>query len=178
MAKTKMWLIGSSLWLVLVGVIAAVALLPATLNQKVRLPNTDIPDPYAIVFFGFPSCSGACPLTLSYLSQLEQNWDKDEVKMPQVIFINIDKDSTQYASMEYAQAYNSEFIGHMPSEKEFAQYKADFGLNIHKLKDDITHMARSYLLKREQDEWSIIRAYNPNEYTLAQLSSDLQKLEP
>lgn len=178
MSKTKIWLIGATLWSALVGVIIAVALLPATTNKMVTLPDYDYPTPYVIVFFGFPTCNGACPMTLGYLAKLTQEWDRAHGEMPQVLFINIDKDSTQYASMEYAKAYDQHFIGHMPSEKEFIRYKSDFGLNIHKLKNDITHMARSYLVKQEQGAWTIKKAYNPTEYTLKQLKLDLQNLEP
>ena len=178
MPKKKTWLIGSVLWFALIGLIAAVALMPATTHKEVRMPHYDYPSSHVIVFFGFPSCGGACPLTLSYLSNLEQEWDYRSMKMPQVIFINIDKDSTQYASMEYAKAYNSKFIGHMPSVSEFAQYKSDFGLNIQRLKNDISHMARSYLVQKEQGSWMVIKSYNPNEFTLAQLKTDIQNLEP
>jgi cytochrome oxidase Cu insertion factor (SCO1/SenC/PrrC family) len=178
MSRSKTWLIGGTLWLSLVGVIIAVALMPATTHTPVTLPNYDYPTSHVIVFFGFPTCNGACPMTLSYLSKLQQDWHDPKIKMPQVLFINIDKDSTAYASMEYAQAYNASFIGHMPSAKEFSQYKSDFGLNIQRLKNDISHMARSYLVKREQESWMVIKAYNPNEFTLSQLKTDLQNLEP
>jgi cytochrome oxidase Cu insertion factor (SCO1/SenC/PrrC family) len=178
MSKTKIWLLGSTLWFSLVGAIIAIVLLPASTNKVVTLPNYDYPTSHVIVFFGFPTCNGACPMTLGYLAKLTQQWNSEQGEMPQVLFINIDKDSTQYASMEYAKAYNQHFIGHMPSDEEFAQYKSDFGLNIHKLKNDITHMARSYLLKKEQGEWTIKKAYNPTEYTLKQLKLDLQNVEP
>lgn len=178
MSKLGKWMLGLGLWTVLVVVIFATALMPASVNKDVDMPELDYGSPYVIVFFGFPSCSDACPATLSYLSRMTYDWEHDTVAMPPVLFVNIDEDSTSYASMEYARMYNPNFIGYMPSKEEFSRFKDQFGLNIHKLKNDISHMARSYLVQQTQDGWTIIKAYNPSEFTLAQLESDLLTLEP
>lgn len=178
MNKYGKWALGLLLWSILVIVIFATALMPATTNQDVDMPELDYGSSYVIVFFGFPSCNSACPTTLSFLSRLTYDWKHDSIAMPPVLFINIDEESTSFASMEYAKAYNPNFLGYMPSEKEFSRFKDQFGLNIHKLKNDISHMARSYLVHHSQDKWTIIKAYNPGGFTLSQLESDLLQLEP
>ena len=169
----KKVVLGCVLWSLLVLTIIGSVLLPIQADRVVSLHNIEPQKNSALVFFGFPTCSGSCPVTMAYLTDMIQTWPNDGTDSPDVIFINIDLDSNEQATQEYAQSFHSSFYGYQPTYKQLKQFTADFGLNIKKIQDDISHKARTYYIEKQGSQWRLKQVFNPERLEYAQLSNAL-----
>ncbi len=123
----------------------------------------------AIVFFGFPGCSDICPLTLATISQTIQQLQTQ----PQVIFVDIDPNSSPSLSQQYAQQFHPSFVGHHISMTNSEKMKSQFGLNISQHGELIKHQGRTYVLEQREGRWQIVKAYNPNTFSVQALLEEV-----
>jgi cytochrome oxidase Cu insertion factor (SCO1/SenC/PrrC family) len=126
----------------------------------------------AIVFFGFTHCADICPTTLAVLRQLLSS-PHNSTQWPQIAFIDIDRNSNPQNAELYAHQFHSEFIGLHPSPEHMAKLKADFGLNFQQNGSTIAHQGRTYLLNKNDDQWYIVKTYNPDTFDATTLAEDL-----
>ena len=128
---------------------------------------------YAFIFFGFRGCGDVCPTTLSTLNLLIEQVQSTNVLPPAVLFIDIDSNSNQEAAQAYVQLFNPDFLALHPDKIQLKQFSDDFSLNFNQINDQISHMGRTYLLKKNEQSWYLINTYNPNTFSLSQLTSDI-----
>ena len=74
--------------------------------------NHSLKGHYSFLFFGYTRCQGICPMTMTMLTQLYAKLEKDNLPLPQIVFITLDpKRDTQTIVANYAKAFNHSFIG-------------------------------------------------------------------
>jgi cytochrome oxidase Cu insertion factor (SCO1/SenC/PrrC family) len=161
---------GVFLWLALVGAILIVPVLPLSADKQVQGAFLEqLKQPQAIVFFGFQHCDEICPLTLATLANLTESLGDKQQKL-QVVFVDIDKNSSQTAASHFASQFHPDFIGFHPNPKQLQQLIADFGLNFTQLDSQIRHQGRIYLIDQKQpSQWYLTKALNPNTFTVSTL---------
>jgi len=166
-------LMGLSLWLILIAFIFFIPFIPSNPNQDLDISFLDNNgNKNALVFFGFRGCSNICPVTLSILSRLLKS-QQDTSYWPQVVFVDIDATSSSVEASDYAKKFHPSFIGlHIPSEKITA-VSSQFGLNIKQQDGQILHIGKTYLLHRKADSWTLVKAYNPNSFSVNTLRNEL-----
>lgn len=126
----------------------------------------------AIVFFGFSHCGDVCPATLAVLRNLMNNKDI-QAQWPQVVFVDIDQNSNVDNAVHYATQFHEHFTGVHADKVALAKYSDAFGLNIRQAGEQIVHQGRTYLLEREEDQWFIVKTYNPDSVDLSTLEEEL-----
>ncbi len=76
--------------------------------------NHSLKGHYNFLFFGYTHCQGICPMTMTMtmLTQLYAQLKKDNLPLPQIVFITLDpKRDTQKVVANYVKAFNSNFKG-------------------------------------------------------------------
>jgi len=171
--ETSKWLMGMGLWLILIAFIFSIPFIPSNPNKDLDVTFLDNHgNKNALVFFGFRGCSDICPTTLSVLSQL-LNSQQNPSLWPQVVFVDIDATSNSAQASDYAKQYHPSFVGlHIPEEK-ISKISSQFGLNIKQQDNQILHIGKTYLLRRETDIWTLVKTYNPNGFSVTTLKNEL-----
>jgi len=161
------------MWLALIAFIFAIPFIPLTLNEELDVSFLDQKgNESALVFFGFQGCSDVCPMTLSTLRQLIDS-QQNSSQWPQVVFVDIDVNSNSLAASNFAKQFHSSFVGlHMPFE-QLTDISAQFGLNIKQKENQILHLGKTYLLRRKNKVWSLVKIYNPNSISVKTLQNEL-----
>ncbi len=166
-------LMGLGLWLILIAFIFFIPFIPSNPNKELDISFLDNNgNKNALVFFGFRGCSNICPVTLSVLSRLLKS-QQDSTYWPQVVFVDIEATSNSVEASNYAKKFHPSFIGlHIPPEKIIA-VSSQFGLNIKQRDGQILHIGKTYLLHRQEKIWSLVKAYNPNSFSVKSLTNEL-----
>jgi len=165
--------IGLILWCVLLTFIFYIPFMPQALEKKLKASFlAQDGNESALVFFGFRGCSNVCPMTLSKLSQLI-NSQKNSSLWPQVIFVDIDANSSSAQASVFAKQFHTSFVGLHISTEELTSISGKFGLNIKQQNNNISHLGKTYLLKRKTNEWKLVKIYNPNSLSIKSLQSEL-----
>ncbi|NRA15901.1 MAG: SCO family protein [Oceanospirillaceae bacterium] len=153
--------------------IISIPFVPLTLDKELNVPFLDQDgNKNALVFFGFRGCSDVCPATLAILRQLFDS-QQNTSHWPQVVFVDIDVHSDSTQASNFAKQFHSSFVGlHIPVE-ELPEISAKFGLNINQQNDQISHLGKIYLLRRKANDWSLVKIYNPNSYSIKTLKNEL-----
>lgn len=111
-------------------------------------------------------------MTLTILGQLF-DLQQNTSLWPQVIFVDIDTNSSASDASSFAKQFHPSFIGlHIPYD-ELSEVSGKFGLNIKQEGNQITHLGKTYLLRRKADEWSLVKIYNPNSFSVETLQKEL-----
>jgi len=165
--------IGLALWLLLIAVILSIPFMSLTLDKELNVSflNHEGNDT-ALVFFGFRGCSDICPMTLSIFRQLFDT-PTNISKLPQVFFVDIDTQSNANEALNFAKKFHSSFIGLHISSKELIEFSGKFGLNIKQQGNKISHLGKTYLLRRKENEWRLLKVYNPNSFSVQTLKKEL-----
>jgi len=171
--KKSKGLIGLGLWFVLIIFIFYIPFMPLAVDKELKVTFLDHSgNENALVFFGFRGCSDVCPMTLSILSQLI-NSQKNSSLWPQVIFVDIDAHSDSAQAHEFAKQFHNSFVGlHIPPE-ELTNLSGKFGLNIKQQSNNISHLGKTYLLRRQSNDWRLVKIYNPNSFSVETLRNEL-----
>ncbi len=169
---TSKELIGISLWLMLMIFIFSLSFVPLALDKQVNvffLDNSG--NEHALVFFGFRGCSNVCPMTLLTMKQFLDS-QKSTEQWPQIIFIDVDVSSDTKQASEFAKQFHSSFVGlHLPPEK-LKNISTLFGLNIKQQNSHISHLGKTYLLRREVNRWALVKVYTPNSLSVEALKNE------
>ena len=163
--------IGVFLWLCLFVLVISISYFPLSSNKAVALPFLDTNREKAVLFFGYRSCGDICPTTLIQLNRIVKSWPQTS-QAPEVVFIDIDRNSDSASASRYAQGFNPGFIGYHPSPAELKQLSADFGLNFKQDGNNIAHRGRTYLVEESRGEWRLTKTYNPNKFSIDKLTSE------
>ena len=171
MGKAKL-LWGLLIWATLLATIFIIPLTPLVSNKVIEAPFLSQSGPdKTIVFFGYSACGDICPTTLTMLSNsLKKN--KTQNEWPKVVFVDIDKSSNAQQASNYAQQFNDRFMGFFPSKIELNKLKNYFGLNFQQTDALISHRGQTYILQRQNQDWYLTKAYNPQGFTAALLKND------
>ncbi|MGK0372487.1 MAG: protein SCO1/2 [Glaciecola sp.] len=165
--------IGITLWLILIVFIFYVPLIPLTSDKQLDPPFlNENGTNSAVVFFGFRGCSNVCPMTLSILQRL-LNSQQNEAYWPQIIFVDIDIDSSSALASDFAKKFHPSFVGYHTSPEELLQLSAKLGLNIQQQSSQIMHLGKTYLLHRKSNGWRLIKTYNPESFSAETLQKEL-----
>jgi len=165
--------IGFFLWFVLLIFIFYIPFMPLALDKELKVSFLDQSgNENALVFFGFRGCSNVCPMTLSILSQLI-NSQKDSSLWPQVVFIDIDANSDSAQASDFAKQFHTSFVGLHASPEELTNIAGKFGLNIKQQNNNISHLGKTYLIRRKVNDWKLVKIYNPNSFSIKSLQNEL-----
>ncbi|WP_125779214.1 SCO family protein [Pseudoalteromonas rubra] len=157
----------------LLGIIFGLPFVPLESNRTVEAPFLERSgSDKAVVFFGFSHCGGVCPTTLLILKSLLDNTTRQS-QWPQVVFVDIDENSSTQQAQAHARSYHNAFSGVHAKAESLAQLSRDFGLNIQQDGEQIKHQGRTYLLARSQQQWRIVKAYNPETFDFKTLQDEL-----
>lgn len=164
---------GLFLWLILLIFIFSVPFIPLVLDKELNVGFLEQQgNDNALVFFGFTGCKNVCPLTMAKLRQLLDS-QQNSALWPQVLFVDIDENSTTEQAAKFAQQFHPAFAGlHIESE-QLKKMSAMFGLNIKQQKDQIVHMGKTYLLQRKAQQWRLVKVYNANSFSVKTLQKEL-----
>ena len=174
---------GLFLLCLLIGFVLVIPLIPLSVEKKIPEPVFAKLDPtqlsanqlspeHALVFFGFRGCSDICPTTLMVLADLLNN-EPLPVNWPQVIFVDVGKDSNAVMADRYAKQFHKNFIGVYPSAAELATLSGLFGLNIREVGNQIIHQGRTYLLQKRDNNWWLTTSYNPDNFSVETLAKKI-----
>ncbi len=165
--------IGLFLWFVLLIFIFYIPFMPLALDKELKVSFLDqYGNENALVFFGFRGCSNVCPMTLSILSKLI-NSQKDSSLWPQVVFIDIDANSDSAQASDFAKQFHTSFVGLHVSPEELTNIAGKFGLNIKQQNNNISHLGKTYLIRRKVNDWKLVKIYNPNSFSIKSLQNEL-----
>lgn len=165
--------IGLFLWFVLLIFIFYIPFMPLALDKELKVSFLDQSgNENALVFFGFRGCSNVCPMTLSILSKLI-NSQKDSSLWPQVVFIDIDANSDSAQASDFAKQFHTSFVGLHVSPEELTNIAGKFGLNIKQQNNNISHLGKTYLIRRKVNDWKLVKIYNPNSFSIKSLQNEL-----
>ncbi len=126
----------------------------------------------ALVFFGFPGCSDICPASLAVLRDASFAASDNHNSLA-VVFVDIDRNSSPVQAANYAKLFHPKFIGVKPSFTEMQQLSADFGLNFQQVDDKIEHRGRTYLLTKSEQQWYLVKSYNPGQFDSEMIEKEL-----
>jgi len=173
---TNKKLTGIVLWLTLLIFIFSIPLIPLILDKEVDVPFLDKNgNESALVFIGFRGCSDVCPMTLSMFKQLYDS-QNNSLYWPQVVFLDIDDHSSSIQASNFAKQFHPSFVGlHIPSE-QLNKISTQFGLNIKQQGNQIIHLGKTYLLRRKENNWRVVKVYSPNYLTVEKLQNELFKI--
>ena len=161
------------LWLLLIGFIALIPWIPFSVDKKVNAAFLEnITPKKAIVFFGFQGCDNTCPTTLMLLANLVES-DKGLAELAQIIFIDVDVNSSSEAADRFAKMFHASFIGYHPTKNEIDILIAEFGLNVKQKGTQISHQGRTYQLEKKSGQWWLTKVYNPNTFSVESLKINL-----
>lgn len=108
-----------------------------------------------LLFFGFTNCTDVCPATMAELNAaLQAMPDKED--LVKVVFITVDPEyDTPQIVQEYANRFNTSFIGLSGSQTELEKIWNDYGVFREIVKDnsalgyDVEHTARVTLIDKD-----------------------------
>ncbi len=161
------------LWGLLIGFILLLPWIPLTVEKEISASFLDdITSSKAIVFFGFQGCDSTCPTTLMVLANLLEGETK-LAENPQVIFIDVDSNSSGDAADSFAKMFHQSFIGYHPTKNELNTLIAQFGLNVKQKGSQISHQGRTYQLQKEGEKWLLTKVYNPDTFSAETLVVNL-----
>lgn len=174
---------GLFLLFLLIGFMLAIPLIPLSVEKKIPLAVSAklVPTPllanrlnieHAIIFFGFHGCSDICPTTLMLLADL-LNSEALPGNWPQVIFVDVDKDSNSVMADRYAKQFHKDFIGIYPNVAELDTLSGLFDLNIKEVGNQIIHQGRTYLLQKRDNNWWLTTSYNPDSFSVETLAKKI-----
>jgi|GEM_PF-6588090 len=131
-----------------------------------------------VLFFGFEHCRDVCPATLTVLRDFvkENRSDSNRLDSTAVIFIDIDRNSSQLAAERYTSRFDSNIVAYFPSPQELDILKDQFSLNIYQDHAGISHVGRVYLIEKISTKWWIKKSYSPIELTADEILKDLDKM--
>lgn len=164
---------GVVLLLLLVAFILSIPFLPLGSQKQIHMPYIGGEEgDKAIVFFGFQTCRETCPVTLGVLRHL-LNSNPSVERWPHVVFVDIDRNSSQKLAVDFAQQFHPQFLGVFPNAQELRELQQDFGLNIKQSGTTVFHQGRTYLLERNNDVWWLTKTYNPQTFSVGTLQQEL-----
>jgi len=172
-AKNSKKILGLSLWLVLIVFIVSIPLVPMSIDKGVSVPFLDTRgSSSALVFFGFRGCSDICPTTLIKLRELT-NLQKNTAERTQVFFVDIDAHSDAEQASSYASQFHLSFVGLHFDPLQLSKISYQFGLNIKVNNEQIYHSGKTYLLRRVDDDWRLLKSYSAKVLSIADLQHEL-----
>ncbi len=164
---------GAFLLLLVISLTFIIPTLSLSSSKPVDVPflaDTDAKN--ALVFFGFPSCSDICPASLAALRNASFATG-DNHNVLAVVFVDIDRNSSPGQAADYAKQFHPKFMGVKPSSTEMQKLSADFGLNFQQVGDKIEHRGRTYLLKKLEQQWYLVKSYNPGQFDSKMIEREL-----
>jgi protein SCO1 len=82
-----------------------------------------------LLFFGYTSCPDVCPTTMAELKTALDRIDPEKANQVKVVFVTVDPQrDTPQRVQEYANHFNTDFIGLSGSEAELARVWNDYGI--------------------------------------------------
>ncbi|MEJ2045841.1 MAG: SCO family protein [Reinekea sp.] len=164
---------GVFLFLLAISLTFIIPTISLSINKPVDVPflaDTDAKN--ALVFFGFPGCGDICPTSLLTLRDVSFATSANHISLA-VVFVDIDRNSSSAQADNYAKQFHPEFIGVKPSSTEMQQFNADFGLNFQQVGDKIEHRGRTYLLRKLEQQWYLVKSYNPGQFDSEMIEKEL-----
>ena len=100
-----------------------------TRSDGVPFKLNDLRGKIVLLFFGYTSCPDVCPTTMAELKTALDQTGPEKADQVQVVFVTVDPQrDTPQRVQEYANHFNSEFIGLSGSETELARVWNDYGV--------------------------------------------------
>jgi len=151
--------------------------IPMSSNANIELPFLEQSEANKVlVFGGFPSCSSACPISLSKLQKAYEDYIRISGKNDlQVIFVNIQLDTPKEVSEAYAKSFHQDFSSYsVPSSQAAYFYKS---ISMQTFSDENVrpdHKGFIYLFSSASQQWKLKRIFN-SEVTQENLLKQLLK---
>ncbi len=146
-------------------------------NKEVNLPfKIDNSKEKLIIFFGYVGCPTICPTSLSIISQATKTIKDNKL---QVVFIGL-SDTSTFATNEFANKFNSNFIGLKLKKNEQRDLIENFNVfwspEIKKIKREAAHSPYIYFLIKENNSWilkNVYTQYPPIKNDIVKLTNNL-----
>jgi protein SCO1/2 len=101
--------------------------------------NDNLKGHWTLMFFGFTHCGDVCPLTLTELSKMYTELQKETPsdQLPQVLFVSVDpqRDNTEVLH-RYIKSYNPNFIAATGDDPNLNIFTQDLGVFFKKVEKD------------------------------------------
>ncbi len=144
-----------------VALFVAIPFFPMETNRKVDVPFLDTVDGrYMLLFFGFPGCSQVCPMVLGDLNAIYTDYGARYKKSAlRVVFVNLMLEMDPDVADIYSKAFNQDFRGFHPTEKQLEKFKRTFGLLFSQADEtgQMSHQGFTYLLRKEAGAWRLVK---------------------
>ena len=110
----------------------------------------------ALVYFGFPECSTACPLTLQRLAGAYSKL-QSEADGLDVFFVNLEPSAKPGHTRTYARGFHPDFHAIAPADQQRARLSRSFGAWLYRTGSDSEpfHNPYVYLVTRSDKNWEI-----------------------
>ncbi|MFT5164642.1 MAG: cytochrome oxidase Cu insertion factor (SCO1/SenC/PrrC family) [Alteromonadaceae bacterium] len=145
----------------------SIPLLPLKMDRRIDwLPLDTIASHYALLYFGYPGCDSACPITLSTLTHVYHQYTDDLPNASQsnlsIVFVNLIDNAPHEQSQRYASNFHPDFIALAFTRDEMIQAKNLFGLKFSPHQEDgqLFHKGSTYLLQKTIQGWRLKRVYS------------------
>jgi len=104
--------------------------------------------PVVMLFFGYVGCGDICIPAMNELSTIYEQLDKSTTK---VYFVNVFDETNKEHPLEYAKAYNSEFMGIYLDKLGIKKVSEKLTLAIIKIsQQEISHTGHLYILEKDE----------------------------
>ncbi|MGF1719070.1 SCO family protein [Vibrio kyushuensis] len=165
--------VGSLLFLALVSFVFALPFIPQSTSKLIKPSFLEsIETQHALVFFGFQGCSDACPTALAKLSHLKNTQGSTDA---QLVFVDIDTNSSQQRAEAFAKTFHHSFIAYHLDNETQSGIDNLFGLKHDQTGAQITHQGKTYLLTKKNQEWLVSKVYNPKSFSINDIRRELNK---
>ena len=170
--------LGFCLLLIALLTLGALPFLPARGASGLNLPFLDAADRDVVVAFaGYPGCSTVCPTSLALMADAHRRLEVPQGRKPELLFINVQRDSRHDSTMAYARAFHQDFRGHTVTSRDADVIYRSLALASY-ADDDASAGAHSgfiYIFVRDTAGWRIEHVYRSLPGA-ARLSERLERL--
>lgn len=172
---------GFLLIVTVITLILLIPLLPVKMDRAIDIATiNNVESDYALLYFGYPGCDSACPITLSVFNQVYSNYPKDSLgKSLAVLFVDLLPNSSWEKADQYAKSFNPEFTALALTSEEMSTATLQFGLKFGEpdIDGQLNHKGYTYLLHKQAGVWKIRLVFTDGPPEAAELIDHLKALD-
>jgi len=160
--------------------ILLIPLLPVKMDRAIDIASiNDVKSDYALLYFGYPGCDSACPITLSVFNQAYSDYPKDSLgKSLSVLFVDLLPNSSWEKADQYVKGFNPDFTALALTSEEMSAATLQFGLKFGEpdIDGQLNHKGYTYLLHKQADIWKIRLVFTDGPPEAVELIDQLRAL--
>ena len=115
-----------------------------------KLSLSQLKGQVVLIFFGFTACPDVCPISLSTISRVFHQMEKEEQQKSKALFITLDPERDKVEMMqEYTGFFHSNIIGLTDTTETISEVAQSYGVNYQKKK--LERSALGYVINHTAD---------------------------